>query len=221
MEIIPVMDILNGIVVHAIKGERNNYKPVKSVLCNSSDPVQVAESFKKLGLSQLYIADLDSILGKGKNYEIIETISKSTKLEMIVDAGINNIDSAMEIFNYKISGLIIGTETLTNLDFIKECIKKFGAEKIILSLDIKDGKVLSSSQEIAMKDPSEVALTLNGMGVKKMIVLDLRRVGSEAGINWPSLNKILSTVKMKIIVGGGIRNLSDINELKKEKFMLF
>jgi phosphoribosylformimino-5-aminoimidazole carboxamide ribotide isomerase len=216
MEIIPVMDILNGIAVHAVKGERKNYKPIESVLCQSFDPLEIAKSFKDLDLKQLYIADLDSILRKGNNYQTIEKISKSTGLKLIVDAGISDMNSAEEIFTHKISDLIVGTETLTNLDFVKECIKKFGSGKIILSLDIKNGKVLSSFQEIVMKDPTEIALTFEKLGIKKMIVLDLTRVGSEAGINWPILDKILDVVNMQIIAGGGVRDFSDIIELKEK-----
>jgi phosphoribosylformimino-5-aminoimidazole carboxamide ribotide isomerase len=48
MEIIPVMDILNGIVVHAVRGEREKYKPIKSILSASPDPVEIANAFKKI-----------------------------------------------------------------------------------------------------------------------------------------------------------------------------
>jgi len=215
MEIIPVMDILNSVVVHAVRGERKNYEPVKSILCSSPNPLEVAASFKGLGLKKLYIADLDAILRKGSNYEIIRRISESTKLGVIVDAGISNMSSAEEIFKYKISELIIGTETLTSLGFVKKCLEKFGSERIILSLDMKNGKVLGSFQE-ATKDPLDVALIFEKMGVKKMIVLDLSKIGSEEGTNWSVLNKILETVGMEIIAGGGLRNFADLMELKKK-----
>jgi len=215
MKIIPVMDILDGTVVHAIRGERKKYKPIKSVMCDSSNPLEVAMAFKNLGFKELYIADLDSILRKGKNYETIRKISEATGLELMVDAGISDTNSVKEIFKYQISNLIIGTETVKSLDFVKKCLKKFGNEKIILSLDIKNGKVLSSCSEISMKDPSDVALTFEKLGVKKIIVLDLIRVGSEEGINFSILDKILDAVEIQIINGGGVRNLADIIELKK------
>jgi phosphoribosylformimino-5-aminoimidazole carboxamide ribotide isomerase len=215
MKIIPVMDILDGIVVHALKGERKKYKPIKSILCDSSNPLKVATTFKDFGFKELYIADLDSILRKGRNYEIIKKISEVTGLKLMVDTGINNINSAIEIFNYGISNIIIGTETLINLKFVKECIKKIGNERTILSLDIKNEKVISSSPEIKMRNPLEVALIFERLGIKKMIVLDLTRVGSEEGVNWSILSKILEKTDMQIITGGGIRNLDDIIELKK------
>ena len=70
MRLIPVMDLLDGRVVQAIKGEREQYKPVKSVLCDTSEPVDVARAFRdQLGLSEIYIADLDAIMGRGSHRE--------------------------------------------------------------------------------------------------------------------------------------------------------
>jgi len=216
MEVIPVMDILNGVVVHAVRGERKSYEPVKSILCSSANPLEVAASFKGLGLKSLYIADLDAILRKGNNCGTIRKISESTNLEVIVDAGIGSMKPAEEMFKYKISKLIIGTETLASLDFVKKCLERFGSDSIILSLDIKNGKMLGSFPE-AIKTPLEIALILEKMGVKKMIVLDLAKVGSEEGTNWPVLDKILNAVDMEIIAGGGLRNVADLSELKKRR----
>ncbi len=80
MEIIPVIDILDGKVVHAVKGERNKYRPVKSILTKSPHPLDVAKVFKeKLGLTKLYIADINSILEKGNNFRYIEEIKEKTE----------------------------------------------------------------------------------------------------------------------------------------------
>ena len=55
MKVVPVIDILNGVVVHAVRGKRSEYKPLQSSLSNSVDPVEVAKNFKKLGFSELYV----------------------------------------------------------------------------------------------------------------------------------------------------------------------
>jgi len=216
MKVIPVMDILSGVVVHAIRGERKKYEPIKSVICDSSKPLEVAIAFKEFGFNRIYVADLDSIIRKGNNYETIRKISKITGLELMVDGGISDFKSAKEIFNYNISSLIIGTETLTSLDFVRSCIKKFGADKIIVSIDTKEGKMLGSSSEINLKNPAEIASIFENMGIEKIIILDLARVGSKQGINWPLLNEIANKTNVKVIIGGGVRNLNDIVKLDKK-----
>ena len=58
MKVIPVIDILNGIAVHGIRGERKKYQPIKSVLTKSAEPVEVAAAFEEpmgyFGISVLY-----------------------------------------------------------------------------------------------------------------------------------------------------------------------
>ncbi len=72
LKIIPVIDILSGVAVHAVRGKREEYQPLKSVLCASSKPVDVAFAYKARGFKELYIADLDAILGKGKNSSVLK-----------------------------------------------------------------------------------------------------------------------------------------------------
>jgi phosphoribosylformimino-5-aminoimidazole carboxamide ribotide isomerase len=216
IEIIPVMDVLNDIVVHAVRGEREKYKPIKSIICNSSNPLEVANAFKNMGFKKLYIADLNAILRRGNNYETMKEIYESTGLEIMVDAGVSDILSANRIFRYNISELIIGTETLKELNFIEECLQAFGSDRVIISLDTKNGKVLGPP-EIEEKHHKEVFMMMQDWGIKKMILLDLSRVGSEMGLNLEILDSLLEVSKknVQIMIGGGVRNIKDIVEIKK------
>ena len=74
MKIIPVIDILNGRVVHAIKGQRHNYQPLESVLFKSTEPLEVAKGFKALGFTELYVADLDAIIDCSTDFEVFKRI---------------------------------------------------------------------------------------------------------------------------------------------------
>ena len=88
MKVIPVIDILNGIVVHAVRGKRREYQPLQSILCKSVEPLEVAKAFKALGFSELYIADLDAITGGSVNFQVFKRIAKETGLKLMVDAGV-------------------------------------------------------------------------------------------------------------------------------------
>jgi len=216
MEIIPVIDILNGIVVHAVRGERNTYKPVKSVLSSSTDPIEIASIFRRMGFRKLYVADLNAILKKGDNYEIIKRICESTSLEVMVDAGVVNIPSAVKIFECKSSELVIGTETLNELEFIRECSGLFGKDKVVVSIDIKDGKLLGPKEIREMK-VGEVVSLLKRMGIENVIILNLSKVGTLSGPDLELIDSIPEETRrgMRVIVGGGVKNINDIVELKK------
>ena len=215
MKIIPVIDILNGVAVHAVRGRRKEYQPLKSILCDSADPVAVASAFKTCGFEELYVADLDAIMGKGENFSALEKITEKTGLWLMVDAGISDLNQARQLFQRKVSKIIIGTETLPNLDFVKEAIESFGSDKVIVSLDLKEGKVLSKSESLQSMSPLEFACKNEGVGVGELIVLDLTRVGSGEGVDLALLKEILCNLKIKVFVGGGVRDVADLVKLKE------
>ena len=214
LKIIPVIDILNGVAVHAVRGRRQEYLPLKSILCDSAEPVAVASAFKAYGFKELYVADLDAILGKGENFSALEEIVEKTGLRLMVDAGIGDLDQARQLFQRKVSKVIIGTETLPNLGFVKETIESFGSDRVVVSLDLKAGKVMSKSETLQSMSALELAGKLQGVGVSELIVLDLARVGSGEGTDFSLLKELLGSLKMKLLVGGGIRDLKDLKMLR-------
>ena len=214
MKVIPVIDILKGVAVHAVRGKRKEYQPLKSIICDTTNPLAVASAFKSLGFKELYVADLDAITSKSVNSSVLKQIVEMTGLELIVDAGISDLTKAQELFKNKISKVIVGTETLPNLSFVKDAIESFGAERIIASLDLVNGKVLSPSEQTKSMEPLALALKLQEMGVTQIIVLDLARVGSGEGVDFPLLKKMLNSLRLHVHVGGGVRDIQDLAILK-------
>lgn len=214
MKVIPVMDILNVVVVHALRGKREEYHPVKSVLCESADPVDVALAFKTFGFNQLYLADLDAILGKPENFLLYKQIKTNTNLDLMVDAGITDIEKAKKVLESEVSRVIIGTETLSDMNLVKQAIESFGKDRVVVSLDLKEGRVVSRSDAIRFKDPPSLVETLREMGVTRTIVLDLARVGTGQGVNLAIVKEILEKVNIEVLTGGGVSDIRDLKELR-------
>jgi phosphoribosylformimino-5-aminoimidazole carboxamide ribotide isomerase len=214
VKIIPVIDILDGIVVHAVRGIRKEYQPLKSVLCPSTDPVDVARALKEFGFAEMYVADLDAITGGHTNFSVFQRIADETGFELMVDAGITDLARAKRVLESRVSKVIIGTETLGSIGFVAEAVEFFGSEKIVVSLDLMGDKVLSKLEFDKSKDPVVLLREFQKMGVAQIIVLDLARVGSAEGVNLPVLKRMLMNHNVKVLVGGGVRNIRDLVELK-------
>lgn len=201
-------------VVHAVRGKRKEYQPLESVLSCSADPIEVASTFKAVGFKKLYVADLDNIMGEGRCFPVIKRIAECTELKVMVDAGIADARKALEAFQLGASEIVVGTETLLSLDFVEEAVGLFGSERVIVSLDLLNGKVLSKSEET--KSMGAVALVgkFQEMGATRIIVLDLARVGAGEGVDLPLLKQILGHSSVQVFVGGGVRNIQDLEDLK-------
>ncbi|HDQ05451.1 MAG TPA: hisA/hisF family protein [Candidatus Bathyarchaeota archaeon] len=215
MKVIPVIDVLNGVAVHGIRGERERYQPLKSVLCQSTDLLAIASAFESLGFSSLYLADLDAILGKSGNFNVYRQIMAETGLDLMVDAGIADFAKAEEVLATGVSRIVVGSETLESLDFLGQAVKAFGEDRVVVSVDLKEGKVLSASRAIASMDAVSFAQELGKLGVSQVILLDLTRVGTEQGINCELLRSVLEKTGVEVLVGGGIRSLKELEELRK------
>ena len=212
--IIPVIDILRGRVVHAVRGRRKEYQPLKSILCASTNPVDVAAALKAHGFSELYVADLDAIMRGQVNFSVFKGIADETGLELMVDAGADRLEKAEKLMEHHVSKIIIGTETLPSVSLVVEAIKRFGSEKVVVSLDLMGDRVVSRFALGALAEPLALLRRFQDAGVSQVIVLDLARVGSGEGVNLPFLREVLRNITAKVFVGGGVRDVKDLVELK-------
>lgn len=203
MKVIPVIDIKDRIAVRAIGGKRNEYKPLKSKLVESSNPLDVAKAYKAMGFRETYIADLDGILYSKPNLDIIEKISKEMGISIIADLGRYALENSAIP-----SGItpVIASETFNSLKLFELF------EKFIVSIDIKNNQLLC---EMPFHLHGFVDM-LKDIEINEIMVLDMDRIGMSSGPNLSLCNYILKNLPRKsIIYGGGIRNSSDLELLRK------
>jgi phosphoribosylformimino-5-aminoimidazole carboxamide ribotide isomerase len=217
--IIPVIDILNSKAVHAIKGERSKYKSLKSKLFNSSDLIEIIRILKqKYNFNEIYLADLDAIIKRKPNFEILSKITEIPGLKIILDPGITKKEDILTFSKYKIKKLILGLETVNSFEVIKEGLKIFDQERIIVSIDMFKGKIKSYVKDLRKKSPLNIINKLEKFGIKELILLDLFRVGQKIG-GIPSIyTKIRKIFDGNILVGGGIKDFNDLVYYKKNNF---
>jgi phosphoribosylformimino-5-aminoimidazole carboxamide ribotide isomerase len=132
----------------------------------------------------------------------------------MVDAGITRLKTAEELLDDGVSKVIIGTETLSRASFVAEMVKSCGSEKVMVSLDLMEGQVLSKFKLGVPVEPMALLREFQDMGVSQIIVLDLEKVGSGEGVNTQFLNDVVRNVKAEVYVGGGVRDVKDLMRLK-------
>ncbi|MES2499497.1 MAG: HisA/HisF-related TIM barrel protein [Pseudomonadota bacterium] len=208
MQIIPVIDLMQGQVVHAKLGLRSHYQPIQSNLCNSSTPLAiVAELLKLYPFHTLYIADLDAILGVGNHAEVIQRIAETyPELTIWLDCGIRQVN-ARALYQTKKIKPVIGSENIANLQDYR-AISYACQSQHILSLDY------SATSRLGIHDLHETAR----YWPDHTICMTLNAVGSNQGIDLTRLNGLIKLNKTrknpsKIYAAGGVKNTSDIASL--------
>jgi len=201
--IIPVIDIMDGIAVGAKGGDRDEYKPLESVICDSSDPVEITLSYGRHGFGEIYVADLDGILNDNPNVGLLKDITYKTSLKIMADIGIWDSDR-LKILS-RITP-VIATETFSSLNLLEI------PQEFILSLDTRDGELIC---EMNMSLDRFIDVVIReSRRINNIILLDLARVGMSKGPNLDLCRHVIEKIPGRnIIYGGGIRNLRDIDSL--------
>lgn len=204
MRIIPVLDLMDGRVVHAVKGERERYRPVKSILTDSADPLEVAGCLQKeTNCCEMYIADLDAIQGKGHNRGAIGKIASQIDAELWVDAGIADVESANRLLATGTDVVIIGSETLTGMRPVERLCKSLAMDKFIFSLDMAAGRVISGAKSLKNLEPSKALERLTSEGLERFILLTLDAVGTGGGPDVSLLKRVKRDFSRHIFIAGG------------------
>ncbi len=210
---------MEGLVVHAIKGERERYQPVQSILTTSADPVEVARCLQmETHCQAMYIADLDAIQGKGHNMEAIGKIASHTDAALWVDAGIDGGESAGRLMAAGADIVIIGSETLTTVKQLRDICDSIAMDKLILSLDIVGGRVLSEAESLKNLEPLQALEHLVLEGFERFILLTLDAVGTGGGPDLPLLcNAKHCFPRHTLIAGGGVKTPAHLRALSATK----
>jgi phosphoribosylformimino-5-aminoimidazole carboxamide ribotide isomerase len=195
-----VLDIFNGAVVHANRGERSRYELIErfSRVVSTSDPLEILE---EIGPAEVYVADLNRLIGSGDNLNLIKQISHKTKT--MADIGISAL-ADLQILPARVLP-VLGTET-ASLELLERAAK---LKQIIVSLDMKRENVLTSDPEL-MISPLDAIQKLNDLQLEKVILLDLDRVGTSCGLDESFLRECVLLSRHPLYIGGGVKDEADL-----------
>ena len=218
MQIIPVLDILNRVVVRGVAGQRDRYEPIQSAVCFSPDPIEVATVFRdRFGLDKFYIADLDAILHGEPNYWLFDELSEAG-FELMVDAGASQPIEVQGLLTRGAAKAVIGLETWPLLSSLEMLQASVGPERLVFSLDLKHGQPLRVFKDLSPESAAiDIGAAVLSTGIRELIVLDLASVGVHGGVPTLDLCEELKSFapRTRIITGGGVRDVRDLETLSE------
>ena len=210
MKIIPAIDLMNGEVVRLYKGDPKH----KTVY--SDDPVQIAKRWEEDGADMLHLVDLDATLGMGSNIPVIKKILKEISIPVEVAGGLRDESIISEISNIS-SRIVIGTLAFKNKELLKKILLSLGSEKIVISVDHKDGEIVTHGwqKNIGIKLIDAINDFLK-MGLTEFLLTNVSRDGTLEGPDLNFLEQSCNLDKTNIIASGGISNIQDVLNVKEK-----
>ncbi len=210
IELIPAIDLIDGKCVRLTKGDYN----LKTIY--NEDPVNQALEFQRLGFRRLHIVDLDGAKSKHiVNDGILKAITQATDLIVDFGGGIKSEDDIEKAFKAGAHMVTIGSVAVTEPDMFMNWLGKYGAEKIILGADVRNGMVSINGWK---EDSSEELLPFLekyiSAGVCNVLCTEISKDGTLAGPATDLYRKVMAQYPhLHLIASGGVSCNADIHRL--------
>ena len=208
MNIFPAIDIIEGKCVRLTKGIEDN----KTIYQKS--PVDMAKIYQDSGFSTIHVVDLDSTLGKGNNNQVLKEIRKSLDIKIEVAGGIRNKEAIKQKIDEGFDIIVIGTYAVKNIADVCNLDEDL-LKKISIALDIKDNQIASHGwQKTNDYSLTDIVNKYNQCSINSYFVTDVANDGMLSGLNMKTFETIKKLTQKKITIGGGVKDLHDL-ELSK------
>ena len=217
MKVIPAIDLQGGKCVRLFQGD------FAQTTEYSDDPASVARQFSELGSTDLHIVDLDGARsGTQDNRSIISTIAAESNLVIQVGGGIRDKQTVEDWLAAGVSRCVVGSLAITEPDAVKSWLVAFGADKIVLALDVKieeDGVPMITTHgwtRTADTSVYESILDFRSVGLRHVLCTDVSRDGAMTGPNFELYSSMATRFPdLQIQASGGVRHIEDLERLRR------
>lgn len=212
--IIPAIDIIDGECVRLTQGDYNQKSSYYK------DPLDVALRYEECGLKRLHLVDLDGAKSKHPvNLRVLERIASRTSFDIQLGGGIKSSEALHDVFNAGASRAICGSVAVTNPELFEGWLTEFGAQKIILGADTKDGKVaIAGWLESSQVGVEQIIERFASSGLKQVICTDIAQDGMLQGPSTPLYVALQEQfADIDITVSGGVSGVDDILSLNEKQ----
>ncbi len=212
MIIFPAIDLRQGRCVRLRQGD-----PAAETVF-SDDPAAMAEHWVRQGATWLHVVNLDGALGDqgpaALNLRRLAEIRRAVAVPIQFGGGLRSLADVEQALALGVERLVLGTAAVQTPALVGQAIAAFGAERIVVGLDARDGAVATHGwQQTSGLSALEAARQMRDQGVVRVVYTDISRDGTLAGVNAEATAALARQSGLQVIASGGVRGLDDIRRL--------
>lgn len=208
-EIVPAVDVQNGRAVRLFEGD-----PERETVYFER-PLDAARHWASLGARTLHLVDLDAALGRGDNRDAIQEIARDLSLRTEVGGGVRSLEAA-RLWLEVVDRVVLGTVALDRADIVDAILAEFGPERVVVSVDAKDGLVaIRGWQEITDVRATDLARRVAEQGVRELIYTDVGRDGTMLGVDAEPVAHVREAFPHRLVAGGGVAKDADLDTYER------
>ena len=208
--IYPAIDLRGGKVVRLKEGD-----PAR-MTSYSDDPAEAAKRWINAGAAWLHVVNLDGAFGESDNAnrDALESILK-LGVRVQFGGGMRSLESIEAALSLGVSRVILGTIAIESPDIVRDALSRFGAERIAVGIDARDGLVRTRGWKDNSGVPTlDLALQMRTFGLATIIFTDVSRDGLGSGLNIPATRELSEQSGLDVIASGGVHTIDDVKAAK-------
>ncbi len=211
MNVIPAIDLMNGVVVRLVSGDSQT----ATIYRQFGNPTEVALKWEREGADTIHIIDLDAAMSSGDNKPIIANIVDAVGIPVQLGGGIRSEEKAKEVFSLGVQKVILGTLAFERLPELLTLLRNYGKDRVMVALDYLRNHVMIRGWKNATPFTVEEALhKFLGLGVDQFLLTSVLQDGRLTGPDHTLLNAVTRNHSAHIYAAGGISSLTDLVRLK-------
>ena len=209
IELIPAIDIIDGKCVRLTKGDYDQ----KTVY---GQPLDMAQEFERIGFRRLHVVDLDGAKSKHiVNIHVLRSLTTETSLTVDFGGGIKTDDDMQKAFDSGAAMVTVGSIAITDPERCMGWIEKYGADRIILGADVRNGKIsINGWKEDSAEDLLPFLQKYIDAGVRNVLCTEISKDGTLTGPAIDLYKRVMDAYpQLHLIASGGVSCIDDIKAL--------
>ncbi len=216
VKVIPCLDMLKGRVVKGV-----HFVDIK----DAADPVEAARAYSDSGADEIGFLDITATVeGRRTMFDVLQKVTSAIKTPVTVGGGIKSIADIEQAIKSGAAHVSLSSAAFRDPAFIKEAVKRFGSEKIIVAIDADKNKSLPSEREVYIdggrtatgKDAVEFAKDMAAIGVGQILPTSKATDGTKSGFDLKLTRSIADATGLPVIASGGAGTLEHFYEAVAE-----
>lgn len=209
IELIPAIDIINAQCVRLTKGDYDQKKVY-------GEPLDMAREFERIGFRRLHMVDLDGAKSKHiVNSPVLSRCATETSLVIDFGGGIKTDEDIEKAFSCGAAMVTVGSIAVTEPERFMGWLEKYGAERIILGADVRNGKIsINGWKEDSSEDLLPFLKKYVDAGVKNVLCTEISKDGTLQGPAIQLYQQVMEAYpQLHLIASGGVSSIDDIKAL--------
>jgi phosphoribosylformimino-5-aminoimidazole carboxamide ribotide isomerase len=219
MIVFPAIDLRHGRCVRLRQGR------AEDETVYGDDPAAVARRWVTRGAQWLHVVNLDGAFGESHtpaqrpvNLRRLQEICAAVPDTPVqFGGGVRSLDDVQAALDLGATRVILGTVAVREPDLVTQGMRRFGAERIVIGIDARDGLVATHGwREVSNTTAIALAQAMRKRGVRRVVYTDIARDGMLTGVNVEATTALAQAAGLQVIASGGVASLVDIRRLKAQ-----